>query len=229
MPASEKYIIVAPIGSGAEAKVYSAKRSDDEDPVYAVRFLSIGTLDPSDLKKEEKLLAGLNHPNVVKVIELATLPHPEGGKVEQCLVMELIDGPDMLKLIESETDLALEYVRSLGLGILSGTQYLNQMGIAHRDLYEKNVVISERQQKAVIVDVGAARRLSGARTGSRELALRTDMLDSSMVLFRLLQRFVDFSARDDFEKRCRKAISFDQIRVAFNAVIDEASRRRAGQ
>lgn len=89
------------------------------------------------LKNEIKILISLDHPGIVKLIDI----YEDANYI--CLVMELMTGGDLLDQIiqkeavpfsESETREAVKV-------IIDAVEYCHQKGIVHRDIKPENLLL----------------------------------------------------------------------------------------
>ena len=139
-------------------------RQDFLDRRVAVKFLSMdlgGDDFAKRFQREAKILAGINHPNIVACHMADTTP--EG---QSYLVMEFIDGPNLKAWIEQNGALspmaALRLVRSAGAALA----HARTVGIIHRDVKPENVLLEAVTSTAIdvsfpftpkLVDLGLAR------------------------------------------------------------------------
>ena len=136
------YEILASIGAGGMGEVYRARDTTLERDV-AVKVLPAALAqDPERLarfKREAKVLASLNHPNIAQIYGV------EGG----ALVMEFVAGEPPKGPLPSET--ALNYARQ----IASALEAAHEKGIVHRDLKPANVMVTP-EGVVKVLDFGLA-------------------------------------------------------------------------
>jgi predicted Ser/Thr protein kinase len=152
----DRYHVVEPISSGAMGAVYRAvdvqtgeevALKQSTNPHYDQRF-----------EAEARLLASLQHPRVVRIMD--HFAEASG----QYLVMELVHGVDLGVLLKQRgqpglpVDQAVEYVRET----CEALQYVHDQQIVHRDVKPQNVILSENG--VVLVDFGIARTLDETDT-----------------------------------------------------------------
>jgi hypothetical protein len=149
----EGYTIEAPLSAGAMGAVYRAHRTDDGTPVAVKRLLD--TRHVARFEIEARLLATLNHPGVVNVMDYFT--HPTGVY----LVMELIRGKDLGVILQERgnpglpVDEAIEYTRQA----CEALQYVHDQQIVHRDVKPANLIDADDRDGVVLVDFGVARQI----------------------------------------------------------------------
>ena len=103
--------------------------------------------------REARLLAGLEHQNIVRVHELAVI---DGREV---IVMELVQGPSLQTVLARDGALPEKRVVEIARGIARGLQAAHHLGLVHRDLKPANVLLAPGDV-AKIVDFGLARTTS---------------------------------------------------------------------
>ena len=113
----------------------------DEDQERFLRF-----------SQEAKLLARLQHPCIVTILDLRLDP----GKTP-FMVMELLNGNDLEYRLNTKLPSPVE-----GLGIVAqacgGLAYVHSQGIVHRNIKPANIFVTD-QQAVKILDFGCARMI----------------------------------------------------------------------
>jgi serine/threonine protein kinase len=115
-----------------------------------VKVLSDALVEPvrDQLRREAQLLARLNHPNVVRVLDYEDGDRPY-------FVMEWVDGPSLAELIDRTGGLrptqAARIVRETALGLTASWE----LGIVHRDIKPGNILLT-RGGAAKVADLGLA-------------------------------------------------------------------------
>jgi tetratricopeptide (TPR) repeat protein len=148
-----KLLLTQRIGAGATGIVFRAFHQSLGIPV-AVKVLRGEDVeaDPSlyeQLKSEARLLAQLNHPNVVRVWDFEDHPrHPY-------LVLDLIEGLSLAELIQQSGRLQLDRAVEIILQAAEGLAAALAVGVIHRDVKPANILIA-RNGVAKLVDFGLA-------------------------------------------------------------------------
>jgi tRNA A-37 threonylcarbamoyl transferase component Bud32 len=146
--------LTAEIGRGASSVVYRARhRTLGLDVV--VKVLMQGSADADQHRAlslhEARLLARLNHPNILRVFDLA-----ENG-VYPHLVMELADGPSLARLIRERRTLDAETALTLIGQVVEALGYAHAtLGVVHGDIKPENILLTADHQ-VKLADFGIAK------------------------------------------------------------------------
>jgi eukaryotic-like serine/threonine-protein kinase len=153
-----KYRILSTLGSGGFGTVYLAEDTWIDKKV-AIKVPHKQQLDFSELVKEPRLLASLNHPNIVNVVT--------AEKLEDVffIVMEYVPGETLEAVIRREGPLELPRVLDLTCQICNAVDHAHRNGILHRDLRPGNMLIST-QGLLKVTDFGTSRFLEIAAHGT---------------------------------------------------------------
>lgn len=102
-----------------------------------------------DKPTEGEILAKLNHPRIVKLIEYGLT-----AKSERFVVMEFIEGPGVDLLIKSRSPLLkgrrLQIIRQAAEGI----QAVHDGGFLHRDVCPRNFMVDPQGENLKLIDFG---------------------------------------------------------------------------
>ena len=135
-----KYKILAPLGSGGFGVVYLA-RDTWIDKDVALKVPHKQNLNFSELLREPRLLAALNHPNIVSITTAEKLEF-EIVDETPLFVMEYVEGKTLDDVITErgalDVDLALDYAVQIGQAV----DHAHRQGVVHRDLRPPNVLVS---------------------------------------------------------------------------------------
>ena len=153
----DRYRVVAPIGTGASARVYVA------DDVVLRRRVAVKVLhealasDAAFLQRfraEAQTAASLNHPNVLGVYDW-------GQDEVPYLVTEFLAGGSLRSLLDSVGALTPSQGLLVALEAARGLDYAHTQGLVHRDIKPANLLFgSDRRLR--IADFGLARALAEA-------------------------------------------------------------------
>lgn len=162
-----RYQIIKQVGSGGMGEVYQAKDLSLDRDVGIKVISQEFARDPdriSRFKREAKLLASLNHPNIAAIHGL------EASGETQFLVLELVEG-ETLSSMMSRGPLAIRKLLDIAVEIADGMAAAHAGGITHRDLKPANVKFSH-DGHVKILDFGLARQSSvPAVAGSETLTV----------------------------------------------------------
>jgi tetratricopeptide (TPR) repeat protein len=148
------YRLVRLLGSGGMGAVYLAERIDGEiQQKVAVKLLRADGHRPAwrgRFLKERQLLASLNHPSIVRVIDAG---HTDDER--PYLVMEYVDGVP-IDIYAAAIDLRDRLI--LFLRVCEGVSHAHQHLIVHRDLKPSNILVDASGQPKLL-DFGIAKLL----------------------------------------------------------------------
>ncbi len=138
VPTIEGYEIYEPLGSGAMGTVFRARQLS-MDRIVALKIIkrsfSRTRRQVERLRREGKLVASLDHPNIVKGFDLGE----SGGYYY--LTMEYVAGRSVKAMIKekvfSETD-ALDVAEKVVMAL----DHAAELGVIHRDLKPANIMIT---------------------------------------------------------------------------------------
>jgi serine/threonine-protein kinase len=153
-----KYKILSTIGSGGFGTVYLAEDTWIDKRV-ALKVPHKQSVDFGELLREPRLLASLNHPNIVTVLTA------ERHENIFFIVMELVSGESLEAVIAREGALDLPLVLDYTCQICNAVDYAHRQGVLHRDLRPSNVLVSETGLVKV-ADFGTSRFLEIAAHGT---------------------------------------------------------------
>jgi len=155
------YELLAEIGRGGMGTVHLARRADDEfEKRVAIKLMRPGFASDLDLrrfKSERQISAGLDHPNIARLLDGGT--NPEGAPY---FVMEHVEGGPLLEYCH-ERGLSTRERLILFQQICAAVQYAHQHLVVHRDLKPGNILVTPDGEPKLL-DFGIAKLLSGGGT-----------------------------------------------------------------
>lgn len=164
------YQIVERLGHGGMGEVYRAFRADDqyrkEVAIKLVRYGHESEFVVARFKQERQILAGLDHPNIARLLD--------GGTTEQgapYFVMELIEGQPIDGYCTAH-DLSTDDRLTLFLQVCGAVQYAHQHLIIHRDIKPGNILVTP-EGVPKLLDFGIAKILDAASAPAAPEATRT--------------------------------------------------------
>jgi serine/threonine-protein kinase len=164
------YQVRGELGSGSLSTVYRAEH-EALGRVVAIKALrpTIAPTSPfaAQLEREARVLAALNHPNVVQLHELV--------KSAQALylVLEYVDGFSLAAVLGKRARFAPDFVAAIGLEVARGLAHAHERGVVHRDVKPANVLLSRRGE-VKLVDFGIAQRGEGEAAPSGQAPRRSE-------------------------------------------------------
>ncbi len=154
-----EYLLTGKIGQGGVAEIYKG-RQESLDRDVAIKILSPKLTSDLDIvrrfERESLVIAKLNHPNIVHVIDRGTA----GGRYY--FVMEYIDGTSFREVIDSDR-IPLKTKLEMIVEVCKGLDYAHKNGIIHRDIKPTNILI-DRQGNALVTDFGVAQIVGAPET-----------------------------------------------------------------
>jgi serine/threonine protein kinase len=153
-----KYRILSTIGSGGFGTVYLAEDTWINKRV-ALKVPHRQGVDFGELLREPRLLATLNHPNIVTIMT--------AEKVENVffIVMEYVAGETLESMIAEKGPLDVPIALDYTCQISNALDHAHRNGVLHRDLRPSNVLVSENGLLKV-ADFGTSRFLEIAAHGT---------------------------------------------------------------
>ena len=164
------YHISEKIGQGGMASIYLAER--DEDGIKVV--LKVLTLDGEDeslllrrFMREYKLIAQIQHPNVVQIYERAFASN------FAYIAMEHFTHGDLADRLKQALDskVAINYLQQITRGLGAA----HEKGIVHRDMKPANILFRSEDNLA-ITDFGIAKSLENERMLRKELTFNGELM-----------------------------------------------------
>ncbi len=207
-----KFRIVKWLGGGEFSDVFLAVDTYI-DKEFALKIPRQRAKDIEMIKREAKVLASLEHPNIVRFYSIEEID----GRV--VLVMEYVEGDSLRSYLDRFKKLSVDEAISITLKILDGVGYAHRMGILHRDLKPENILIT-KDGRIKITDFGLARiktelsmSLSVAGTPfymspeawKGEFDVRSDIYSIGVMLYEMLEGRVPYTA-DSFEQMRNKIL-----------------------
>ncbi len=153
-----KYRILSSLGSGGFGSVFLAEDTWIHKKV-ALKVPHKQHLDFGELVKEPRLLASLNHPNIVTV--LTAEKHDEVFFI----VMEYVTGETLEDIIMREGALDLRRALDFTCQMCNAVDHAHAAGVLHRDLRPGNMLVSDTGLLKV-TDFGTSRFLEIAAHGT---------------------------------------------------------------
>ena len=145
---TQHYEIIKKIGEGGYGKIYRVKNKESGDIRAMKQILKSKIPDIEKFQNEIKILAMVDHPNIVRLFEVI-----EDDKYFN-LVQELCTGGELLSKVQCQ--LKEKEIARIFNQIMSGIAYCHEKGIVHRDMKLENVLFAteEKDSPIKIIDFG---------------------------------------------------------------------------
>ncbi|QJW97806.1 Serine/threonine protein kinase PrkC, regulator of stationary phase [Frigoriglobus tundricola] len=166
-------------------------------------------------RAEARLLAQLNHPNVVRVLDF------EDDPTRPYVVMEFVEGLSIHELLAQTGRIWWNRAVALLLQAVDGLEAAGKLGIVHRDVKPANILVT-RDGTAKVVDLGLAVRIDPEHGPASDLSrsrvdgtvaymcperarnpaavdLRADIYSLGITLFQMVTGRLPFTGTNAFE------------------------------
>ncbi|WP_137160929.1 serine/threonine-protein kinase, partial [Blastococcus sp. CCUG 61487] len=157
-PVVPGYTLQELLGRGSTGEVWRAVPRRGGAAV-AVKVLVEG--DPGRQAREAALLGELDHPHLVRLVEVVHQPRRGGGAPRVALVLELLEGGSLAALLGVRGRLTPGEVVTVCAPIAAALAHAHAHGIVHGDLAPGNVVFTA-EGRPVLTDLGVGRVLGEA-------------------------------------------------------------------
>jgi serine/threonine-protein kinase len=152
-----EYFIREKIAEGGQAVVFLCRKRSGGPPV-AIKVLqtekAVQRRKQQRFMREIDVMAKLDHPNVVRLIEF--------GSHEKIFffIMEHMAGGSIMDLFKERGPLPLEQVMTMMRQTLEGLDYIHREGYIHRDIKPQNLLLTKKDNGLVkIADMGVAKNI----------------------------------------------------------------------
>ncbi|ETO24606.1 hypothetical protein RFI_12551, partial [Reticulomyxa filosa] len=154
---SDYYVSGDRIGSGTFAVVKKCYRKSEPSQAFAVKIIDKRHLTPRELvglKYEIKILQTMEHPSVIKAVDV----FEDKKKVK--IVLELCEGGDLFDQMLKMKDKRVEEDKAAWITckLARALKYLHEHYVVHRDLKPENILFT-KDGKIKITDFGLAHYL----------------------------------------------------------------------
>lgn len=163
------YEILDKLGSGSMGTTYRARQLSldrvlalkvllprfSQDPEYVRRFM-----------REARLAAKLNHENIATAYEVGS----SGG--QYFLAMELVDGRTISSMIREDGPFPEQNAVKIVIKCCQALQHAHEIGIIHRDISPKNIIVRE-DGTPKLIDLGLAKNVSAHKSDETSTAVGT--------------------------------------------------------
>lgn len=152
------YTATQVIGSGSFGVVYQATVSETGEVVAIKKVFQ----DKRYKNRELAIMKELDHPNVIKLRHFFYTPGDKQDEVYLNCVMDFI--PDTLSRVirqysKSKSQIPRLVVKLYSFQLLKAINYINTLGICHRDIKPQNVLVDPNSHILKLCDFGSAKKL----------------------------------------------------------------------
>jgi hypothetical protein len=157
---SPRLEVLQRLGAGGMGAVYLA-RDPSLNRLVAIKVLTAALDDESArlrFAREAEATAALEHPNIVSVFQVGTLP----GTNAPYMVMQYVDGKTLGELFPHDRPASNPAARRIIGEVASALATAHASGLIHRDIKPSNVIVESRTGRAIVVDFGISSVLERA-------------------------------------------------------------------
>ncbi len=151
-PAVPGYGLEELLGRGGSGEVWRAVPRRGGPPV-AIKVLVEG--EPQRQAREAALLGELDHPHLVRLVEVVHQPR-RGGAARVALVLDLLEGGSLAALLAVRGRLTPGEVVTVCAPVGAALAHAHAQGIVHGDLSPSNIVFTA-EGRPVLTDLGVGR------------------------------------------------------------------------
>ena len=160
---SDRYRILKEAGAGGMATVFLAEDVKHRRKV-AVKVLRpelAASLGAQRFLREIGIAAGLQHPNIVGLLDSGAFASVAGGPEDRpYYVMPFVEGESLRQRLARSGELPVGEAVRLLCEITDALAHAHRRGVVHRDMKPDNVMLSERH--ALVTDFGVAKAVTEA-------------------------------------------------------------------
>ncbi|CAD8122763.1 unnamed protein product [Paramecium sonneborni] len=183
------------IGEGLSAKVFQSIEIQTKKAV-AVKMIKqeFGREEQAldIVRTEVQILQSVNHPNIIKVLEVYE------NDQTFWIVQEYVQGTPLSDVLKQK--LPSEQIKKIMIGLLNTVSYLQSLRIVHRDIKPENIIV-QKDGSIKVIDFGFAANLKFGSVSSvcgtpgyyapevlrqKESSFNSDMFSVGVVLFNLI-------------------------------------------
>ncbi|MGL6095898.1 MAG: protein kinase domain-containing protein [Fimbriiglobus sp.] len=178
------------LGSGSVGVVFRAEHEFLGRDV-AVKVMPADNHVPADVRArfaaEARVLAGLDHPHVVRALDAGILPAPgPGQQALYFLVLELVSGGDVEEFVYANGIQPIGVAAEWGRQAAAGLRAVHDAGLVHRDLKPSNLVLTDARRVklldfGLVHEAASTRTMTGAVLGSLDFLAPEQLAGASTV------------------------------------------------
>jgi serine/threonine protein kinase len=239
-PTSQRYIIGEPIGCGGAGTVFRARDRNTGCPV-AIKVLRCTVAENpvlhSRLAQEFRAATQLEHPNIVRALEIET------DGVTSSLVYELVEGEDLGHKIDKNGPIAESEAVRIITQIAQALHYAHLRQVIHRDVKPDNILVLP-DGRAKLTDFGLSkdynhdmdltRHASGLGTphfmapeqfaNAKSAGITCDVYALGATLYNALTGRLPFHAKTNLAILSNKEKAIPSVRAVKPAISEQVDR-----
>ncbi len=159
---SGRYELIEELGRGGAGVVYLSKDKilDRDVAVKELKKIS-GIKDEEKIKeffKEARLLAKLNHQNIVQLYDILK-EDSKDGEMRYFIIMEYVEGSSLEDMIKEISPMKLKFAIPIILQVLDGLYFAHKKDIIHLDIKPANILVTYDENIPKITDFGIAKAM----------------------------------------------------------------------
>ena len=207
-----RYRLAAVIGQGGLSTVHRA-RDEALGRDVAIKWLNVGPADEAREDAELSILTGLDHHNLITVLDAGSHQDAAGRQVRY-IVMPLVRGMNLQERLHGSR-IAARNIAEIGYDLAEALEYIHAQGVVHRDVKPSNILLVDygnnaARARAKLTDfgiavapgverftaagttTGTAAYLSPEQAAGEQVGPPTDIYAAGLVLLQCFTREVEF-------------------------------------
>lgn len=156
-----RFEITGRLGAGGFGVVFAARQLSTGQAVAIKVMVDAAEMDRrSRFEREMRVIARLQHPNIVRLLDFGCLPD---GRLFTVLVF--VEGEDLAAWLKRRGPLPADDAVALMRQVLDALHHAHALGIVHRDLKPANIMVVSGglRPQVMVLDFGIAGVVEGAR------------------------------------------------------------------
>jgi serine/threonine protein kinase len=207
-----RYRLESVIGHGGLSTVHRARDEALRRDV-AIKWLNVGPSDRAREDAELSILAGLDHHNLITVLDAGSHPDASGRQMRY-IVMPLVRGMNLQERLHGSR-IAARNIAEIGYDLAEALEYIHAQGVVHRDVKPSNILLVDygndaARARAKLTDfgiavapgverftaagttTGTAAYLSPEQASGEQVGPPTDIYAAGLVLLQCFTRTIEF-------------------------------------